>query len=151
MFAEHPEKRFFPAIAAGTIAIVVNTLALKLADVIQLATAHGGLLRLISPCLSPLFHETGISALWRGISGPLPGTPIFQTGFHLAVGEAMAIFYAYLLEPYLPGSPLAKGLLYALGVWLLNALVRGRAHIVLRSSGGAFREISCSDTTFALR
>lgn len=35
----------------------------------------------------------------------------------------MALFYAYVLEPMLPGSALVKGLLYALLVWLANAFV----------------------------
>jgi hypothetical protein len=39
------------------------------------------------------------------------------------VGLLMALFYAFVLEPVLPGRPLTKGLIYAGLVWLLNALV----------------------------
>ena len=71
----------------------------------------------------------------------------------------MALFYAYVLEPILPGKPLVKGLIDALIAWLLNALVVlpaigegiagsrylglrhdrlcGYPHSVLRPSGGA--------------
>jgi hypothetical protein len=35
----------------------------------------------------------------------------------------MAVFYAFLLEPILPGSALAKGLVFALLVWLANAFI----------------------------
>lgn len=39
------------------------------------------------------------------------------------VGLLMALFYAYVLEPILPGKPLVKGLTYAAIVWLLNAFL----------------------------
>jgi hypothetical protein len=35
----------------------------------------------------------------------------------------MALFYAYVVEPLLPGTALMKGLLYALAVWLANAFI----------------------------
>src|SRR5690606_10067365 len=96
-----------------------NTLALKAADYVPLATARGGLLRLVRQTFPGAFRT--FSDLWTGLGGPATGTPIFQNGFHLWVGLLMALFYAYLLEPSLPGRPVAKGLIYAAGVWLLNA------------------------------
>lgn len=115
-------NRLNAGLAAGSGAIVLNTLALKAADLVPLATAHGGLLRLVRILL------------------PLPATPAFQTAFHLAVGILMALFYAYALEPLLPGRPLAKGLLYAGLVWLANAFlvlpltgegIAGLAHLTI--------------------
>jgi hypothetical protein len=110
------------AIVAGGGAIVINTLALKAADLVPLATARGGLLRLVRMVVR------------------LPSTGEFQMIFHLVVGLLMALFYAWLLEPRLRGAPAIKGLIYALGVWLANALVvlpltgegiAGAAHLTL--------------------
>ena len=33
----------------------------------------------------------------------------------------MALFYAFILEPRLPGGAWLKGLIYAAAVWILNA------------------------------
>jgi hypothetical protein len=49
------------SIFSGLIAIVINTLALKLADLISLPTAHGGLLRLISPWFAAPLKLVGIT------------------------------------------------------------------------------------------
>lgn len=104
-------------------AIVVNTLALQSADVISLATAHGGLLRFIRPWLAPPLRALGIGALWTGLGGPAANTPAFQIGFHVAVGLAMALVYAFAIEQVLPGEAWVKGLIYAAFAWLLNAAV----------------------------
>ena len=100
--------RFSPtaaAVVSGAAAILLNTMALRAADLVPLQTARGGLLRLVRMAV------------------PLPGTAAFQTIFHLTVGLLMALCYAHLLEARLPGSPVIKGTIYALAVWLLNALV----------------------------
>ena len=61
-------------------------------------------------------------------------------GFHVIVGLAMAVVYAFSLEPLLPGRPWLKGAAYALGVWVFNAAVvlpvtgegfAGSAHLTL--------------------
>ena len=90
------------ALVAGGAAVILKTLALKAADLVPLATAHGGLVRTVLP---------------------LPASPAFQTGFHILVGILMALFYAWFLEPLLPGRPVIKGLLYAALAWLANAFV----------------------------
>ena len=110
-------------LAAGSIAIILNTLALKVADLIPLATAKGGLLRLITPWLTPVLQLFGVAGVWASLGGPPVTSSAFQTGFHLAVGIAMAIAYAVAIEPHLPGRPFVKGMIYALAVWLLNAFV----------------------------
>ena len=113
--------RLAAALLAGSVAIVLNTVALKAADLVPLATARGGLLRLITPWLSLPLERLGIASLWSTLGGPAPNTPVFQTGFHLFVGILMALFYAFILEPRLPGGAWLKGLIYAAAVWILNA------------------------------
>jgi len=110
-------------LAAGAIAIALNTVALKAADLISLPTAEGGLLRLVTPWFAPLLRATGIAGAWTAAGGPAAASPLFRIGFHLAVGILMALAYAGVVEPNLPGRPIAKGLLYALAVWILNAFV----------------------------
>lgn len=128
------------ALAAGLIATITNTLAFKAADLIALPTAKGGLLRLITPWLAPWLRRWGITDVWVAIGGPLASTPDFQIGFHVAVGLLMALAYAFVFEPLLPGRPSVKGLICALTVWLLNAFavlpatgegVAGSAHLTV--------------------
>jgi hypothetical protein len=132
--------RLMPALVAGTAAIIINTLALKAADFVPLATAKGGLLRLLSSWFGPLLDQTGVGSAWSSIGLPGIASPVFQTGFHLAVGLMMAIFYACLVEPFLPIRDVFKGAAYALAVWLLNAFavlpatgegIAGTAHLTL--------------------
>jgi hypothetical protein len=131
-------SRLLPALAAGTVAIIINTLALKAADFVPLATAKGGLLRLLSSWFAPLLGPIGVAAAWSSLGLPGVASPAFQTGFHLAVGLMMAVFYAYLVEPLLPMRDVFKGAAYALAVWLLNAFavlpatgegIAGTAHL----------------------
>jgi hypothetical protein len=121
------DKRLFASLIAGGIAIVLNTLALQAADLVHLETAHGGLLHLIRPVLS--------------LVAPVPSSAGFQIAFHVVVGILMALFYAYLLEPRLPGDAWMKGLICAIAVWLANATVvlpatdqgfAGAAHLTFR-------------------
>lgn len=128
--AQRP-NRVVAALLAGIVAIILNTLALKAADLVPLATAHGGLLRLITPWLSGPLEHLGISRLWYLVGGPPPSEQDFQIGFHIFVGLLMALFYALLLER-LPIRAWIKGLLYAACVWILNAVV------VLPATGEGF-------------
>ncbi len=100
-------RRVSVGLAAGGVAIVLNTLALQAASLVSLETARGGLLRLVT-------QVVGLA--------PAQGEAV-KIGFHLAVGLAMALFYALVLEPWLKGPPLAKGLTYALALWVVNAAV----------------------------
>ena len=125
-------NRFGAALLAGSVAIVLNTLALNAADLFDLETAHGGLLRLIVSSLPSSIDRLGIASSWAAINGPPINSKSFQTGFHLLVGLLMALFYAFVLEPYLPRSTAVKGWLYAIGVWLINACV------VLPATGEGF-------------
>jgi hypothetical protein len=126
------ESRLRSALLSGSVAILLNTLALKAADLIQLPTAHGGLLRLLSSGFSGLFQQLGISSLWSAAGAPPPNSPVFQIGFHILVGLMMSLFYAFVLEPLMPWSTTVKGLVYTFAVWLINALV------VLPATGEGF-------------
>jgi hypothetical protein len=99
--------RFAAALAAGAIAIALNMAALAAADRIPLATAHGGLLRLLF--------------MLAGRAPQAPVGPAWQAAFHFAAGLAMALFYAYALASRLPGPPWLRGFLYAIAVWIANA------------------------------
>jgi hypothetical protein len=120
------------ALLAGGVAIVLNTLALSVADLFHLETARGGLLRLIVSSLPGSVDRLRITSIWAALNGPPISSKSFQTGFHLFVGLLMALFYAFVLEPVLPRSTAAKGWIYAIGVWLINASV------VLPASGEGF-------------
>lgn len=53
-------------------------------------------------------------------------------GIHLAIGLALAIVYAYVFDPALPGPPWVRGATFALLPWLLSVVV------VLPLLGGGF-------------
>ena len=115
-------SRLGVALVASGLAILVNTALLSLADVIVLPTAHGGLLRLIGSVVGGRLSDLGLPDIWRQIGGPPVGSSAFQMGFHLAVGVAMGIFYAYLVEPLDKDRPLLVALIYAGLVWIVNAV-----------------------------
>jgi hypothetical protein len=115
--------RLAASLIAGVLAIFANTLALLLADAISLPTAHGGLLRLISRWFAECLAGLGLGDVWRQVGG-LPSTsPAFQTGFHIAVGIAMSVFYAFVVEPLDEDRPIAIALVLATIVWIANAAV----------------------------
>lgn len=116
-------SRLLASLAAGGVAIAVNTTLLSLADAVHFTTARGGLLRLLRNGAAQLPATLSLQAPWRNVLAPVTSGSRFGTIFHVMVGLLMALFYAYLLERRLPGRALAKGLWYALGVWLLNACV----------------------------
>ena len=86
------KSRLSSALIAGSAAMFVSTFALKTADLVPLATAKGGLLRLMSSWFSPLLGQIGVVNLWLRMGLPGAGSPLFQSGFHLVVGLLMAIF-----------------------------------------------------------
>ena len=49
--------------------------------------------------------------------------PVSQAVFHIVTGLVMAIFYALVLEPKLPGRPFFKGVAYGTAIWFLNAFL----------------------------
>lgn len=120
---EQRYSRLVAGLLAGAGAIGVNTALLAGADAIGFTTARGGLLRLLREAAGSLAPHLGLAELWTGTLAPAISGPLFKTGFHVFVGLLMALFYAFVLEPVLPGRPLVKGLIYAGLVWLSNALM----------------------------
>lgn len=116
-------SRLAAGLIAGGVAIVLNTAALRAADLVPLATAHGGLLRLVSTWLGAPIERAGLASFWSAIGGPAASSAAFQTGFHLVVGLLMAVFYVFVVEPFLVGSALVKGFVYAVVLWILNAAI----------------------------
>jgi hypothetical protein len=116
-------SRLVAALLASGLAIAVNTALLAGADASGLITARGGLLRLLKDIAGRLAPLLDLASTWNDVLAPATSGPVFQTGFHVVVGLLMAIFYAFVLDPVLPGRPWVKGLIYAAGVWLLNALI----------------------------
>jgi hypothetical protein len=102
-------SRVAAALVAGTIAIVSNILALDAAWLVPLDTGNGGLLRFL--------------VMLTGGAFPVPAGAVFQTGFHFVVGLAMALFYAFVLEPWMRAPSWLRGVLFATAVWLINALI----------------------------
>jgi hypothetical protein len=69
--AHTSKNRLVPALISGSTAIVLNTLALKAADLVPLATAKGGLLRLLSTWFAAPLVDLGIASAWtRRSAGP---------------------------------------------------------------------------------
>jgi hypothetical protein len=125
------------ALSAGSVAVAVNTILLAGGDAVGFSMAKGGLLRLLRDTLVALMKVTGLGASSAGLAAATSGV-VFQTGFHVLLGLGMALGYAFVIEPRVPGSPLGKSLLYAASVWLINALlvlpltgegVAGSAHL----------------------
>ena len=108
---------------AGLIAISANTMLLAAADWIPLITAKGGILKLLTPYISPFLASLGVTHFWSSMHLPGAETTTFTTAFHVAVGLVMALFYVYFLESRLPGSAWIKGMTYAAIVWLANAFL----------------------------
>lgn len=115
--------RLAAALLAGAIAICINTALLAGCDAMGFVTARGGLLRLVRDIAGRMAPSLGLTDFWAHTLAPATTGPTFQTGFHIFVGLLMALFYAFLLEQSLPGRAWAKGVIYAIVLWLLNAFV----------------------------
>ncbi len=110
------------ALAAGAVAIAVNIAVLDAFEAAGIVTARGGLQKLVRMWLAAPLTRLGADETWALLGLPGPDTPVFKTGFKVAVGLLMALAYAVLLEPVLRGRWLQKGLAAALLFWLVNAL-----------------------------
>lgn len=97
------------ALAAGIIAVAINSAALAIGDSFGVTTAHGGLLRLL------------VVATLGAIQPP--AGPVFAFCFHTAIGLLMAVVYGVWLERRLPGPVWVKGLVYAAVVYAANAFI----------------------------
>ena len=122
---QHPQSggtrtlpfRLLAAVPAGSIALAANMALLSIAGAAGITTGQGGLLRLFATIIQ---HLAGSLHLLDGLSNlPLPS----QATFHIVTGLAMAVVYALMIEPRLPGRPFSKGLVYGTVVWCFNAFL----------------------------
>ena len=104
-------SRLIASVLAGTMAIALNMALLSFANGAGIITSHGGLFRLFTSIISPL------------IDGRSDLPPYSQPIFHILTGLAMAIVYALMIEPRLPGQAYFKGLAYGTVVWCFNAFL----------------------------
>ena len=109
--------RLIASVLAGTIAIALNMVLLSFANSAGISTSHGGLFRLFPSIIGRL----GWSLSLIDGRGNLPLSP--QAVFHIATGLAMAIAYALMIEPRLPGRAFFKGLAYGTVAWCFNAFL----------------------------
>jgi hypothetical protein len=107
---------------AGIAAITVNTALLDLAAKWGLDTGNGVLLRLIRPWIGPMLDRTALASAWMSAGLPGPGSHVFMMGFHIVIGMLMAWAYGYG-ERLVDWKPWVKGFVYALVVYVANALV----------------------------
>jgi hypothetical protein len=110
------------SLAAGASALLANFALLTIADRFGIVTARGGFQRLVKQIAGPYFIKFGIDRQWTLLALPAPQSAAFVVGFKIAVGLGMALAYG-LGQKYFPGTPVQKGLAYALLVWLINACV----------------------------
>ncbi len=80
------------------------------------------MLKLIRPWIAPLLDQSGMAHVWASTTLPAPGSPAFKMGFHVLVGMLMAAVYAFG-ERFVHWRAWVKGLLYAVLVYLANALI----------------------------
>jgi energy-converting hydrogenase Eha subunit C len=99
--------RVFAALLAGMIALAANIALLSIASAAGICTAHGGLFLLFTRIIHRVAPSRSFVDGWK-IFAP----PVSQAVFHIVTGLVMAIFYALVLEPKLPGRPFFKGVAY---------------------------------------
>ena len=110
--------RVFAALLAGMIAVAANIALLSIASTARISTAQGGLFLLFTKIIHRVAPSRSFMDGWK-IFAP----PVSQAVFHIVTGLVMAIFYAVVLEPKLPGRPFFKGVAYGMAIWFLNAFL----------------------------
>ena len=110
--------RVFAALLAGMIALAANMALLSIASASGIRTAHGGLFLLFTEIIHRVAPSLSFMDGWKIFT-----LPVSQAVFHIVTGLVMAIFYALVLEPKLPGRPFFKGVAYGTAIWFLNAFL----------------------------
>jgi predicted membrane channel-forming protein YqfA (hemolysin III family) len=113
-----PPFRVFAALLAGMIALAANIALLSIASAADIRTAYGGLFFLFTRIIHRVAPSRSFMDGWR-IFAP----HVSQAVFHIVTGLGMAIFFALVLEPKLPGRPFFKGAAYGTAIWFLNAFL----------------------------
>jgi len=126
------------ALTSSAIAIVANTLALRAADLIGLATARGGLLRLLTQGVAAALRPAPSGVVLAAQVRAAAAVGGVQTAFHLGVGLLMGGAYAFACEPWALRRPCSSGIVCGVLIWLANAFwvlpvtgegVAGAAHL----------------------
>jgi uncharacterized membrane protein YagU involved in acid resistance len=110
--------RVFAALLAGIIALTANMAQSSIASAAGIRTTHGGLFLLFTRIINRVAPSRSFMDDWK-IFAP----PVSQAVFHIVTGLVMALFYAFVLEPKLPGRPFLKGVAYGTAIWFLNAFL----------------------------
>jgi len=113
-----PPFRVFAALLARMIALAANIALLSIVSAAGIRTAHGGLFLLFTRIIHRVAPSRSYMDGWK-IFAP----PVSQAVFHIVTGLVMAIFYALVLEPKLPGRHFFKGVAYGTAIWFLNAFL----------------------------
>ena len=106
---------------AGSVAIAANIAVLDGFDRVGIVTARGGLQKLARAWFADPLGRAGVGAAWAWMGMPDPGSAVFRGGFKVVVGLLMALVYTVVMEPWLRGPPLRRGLVAAIPLWCLNA------------------------------
>ena len=109
--------RLLAALLASSIALAANMALLSIAGAARIVTGQGGLLRLFATMIQRLAESLRLIDGLSNLQLPSPAM------FHVVTGLAMAVAYAFMIEPRLPGRPFSQGLVYGTVVWCINAFL----------------------------
>lgn len=101
------------AALAGLVGALANSGAIRLLQMLGLATGTGGFSRWLIAHLNALLHT----------SFPMALGPLQQELFHTGVGVVSALIYAGLFHRLIPGPGWRRGLIYCQAMWLVQGLV----------------------------
>ena len=110
--------RLLAVLLASSIALGANMALLSIASAVGINTGQGGLFRLFAMIIHRLAASLRLMDSWS-----IFALPFSQTVFRIVTGWMMAIVYALVLEPKLPGRPFFKGVAYGTAIWFLNAFL----------------------------
>ncbi len=106
------------AALAGLAGAVANSLAIRAFESTGIQTGTAGLSKLVVAINNAALGTAGLSFRLPEKLGQ-PGQEIF----HSAMGMVMAVIFAWIFFPRLPGRPVIRGLIFSLLPWLMQSLV----------------------------
>ncbi|MFN2507891.1 MAG: hypothetical protein ABR589_03865 [Chthoniobacterales bacterium] len=111
---------FWPvrAIFAGVAAALMNSAAIRLAQLSPVPPGTGGLAKMTLAFANQALVDFGF-----GAALPADFNPLVQEIFHTCIGVTMAMIYALFLYRSLSGPGWLRGLIYCQIMWLLQAFV----------------------------
>ena len=120
--AQGPGSRLSAALLAGAFASAGNVAILFAAHRADIATAHGGLLRLTEEVVWALVSAVHVQVSWTKVA-ITASSPGLELSFHIFTGLTMASLFGLFLDRRLPGAPLIRGITFGIFVWIVNALI----------------------------